>query len=80
MNCCDTYGNCNQGRDCPVRRAAATQLLVTMENPEPFTFDYVMGWIINLFAAIGAVAFAGLLGLYFSGFFHWLFERASAGG
>jgi hypothetical protein len=19
MNCCDTYGNCNQGRDCPVR-------------------------------------------------------------
>lgn len=24
MNCCDTYGNCNQGRDCPVRHAAAT--------------------------------------------------------
>jgi hypothetical protein len=46
----------------------------------PFTLDYVMGWIINLLAAIGAVAFAGLLGLYFSGFFHWLFERASAGG
>ena len=19
MNCCDEYGNCNQGRDCPVR-------------------------------------------------------------
>ena len=19
MNCCDDYGNCNQGRDCPVR-------------------------------------------------------------
>lgn len=19
MNCCDTWGNCNQGRDCPVR-------------------------------------------------------------
>jgi hypothetical protein len=19
MNCCDAYGNCNQGRDCPVR-------------------------------------------------------------
>ena len=46
----------------------------------PFTFDYVMGWIINLFAALGAVAFAGLLGLYFSGFFHWLFERISVGG
>lgn len=21
-NCCDDYGNCNQGRDCPVRVAA----------------------------------------------------------
>jgi predicted nucleic acid-binding Zn ribbon protein len=20
MNCCDEYGNCRQGRDCPVRR------------------------------------------------------------
>lgn len=19
MNCCDTYGNCNQGRECPAR-------------------------------------------------------------
>ncbi len=23
MNCCDEHGNCNQGRNCPVRRAAA---------------------------------------------------------
>jgi hypothetical protein len=21
MNCCDAYGNCNQGRDCPVRNS-----------------------------------------------------------
>lgn len=21
-NCCDEYGNCNQGRDCPVRVAS----------------------------------------------------------
>jgi hypothetical protein len=21
MNCCDDYGDCNQGRDCPVRVA-----------------------------------------------------------
>lgn len=20
MNCCDEYGNCNQGRDCPIRK------------------------------------------------------------
>ena len=23
MNCCDEFGNCRQGRDCPVRNAAA---------------------------------------------------------
>lgn len=23
MNCCDAYGNCHQGRDCPVRQANA---------------------------------------------------------
>jgi hypothetical protein len=21
MNCCDSFGNCTQGRDCPVRKA-----------------------------------------------------------
>jgi hypothetical protein len=25
MNCCDEYGNCRQGRDCPVRIARASQ-------------------------------------------------------
>jgi hypothetical protein len=21
MNCCDEYGNCRQGRDCPIRKS-----------------------------------------------------------
>ena len=25
MNCCDEYGNCRQGRDCPVRIAHSLQ-------------------------------------------------------
>lgn len=25
MNCCDEYGNCRQGRDCPVRIAGASK-------------------------------------------------------
>jgi hypothetical protein len=25
MNCCDEYGECRQGRDCPVRRQALDQ-------------------------------------------------------
>ena len=27
MNCCDDYGNCRQGRDCPIRTAKATPTL-----------------------------------------------------
>ena len=23
MNCCDDYGNCTQGRDCPIRKTHA---------------------------------------------------------
>lgn len=26
MNCCDANGNCNQGRDCPVRKQRITEV------------------------------------------------------
>jgi hypothetical protein len=29
VNCCDEYGNCRQGRDCPVRIANASKPLVS---------------------------------------------------
>jgi hypothetical protein len=25
MNCCDEFGNCTQGRDCPIRRQMTEQ-------------------------------------------------------
>ena len=25
MNCCNSYGNCKQGRDCPIRYACAVE-------------------------------------------------------
>ena len=28
MNCCDDYGNCKQGRDCPVRYACAVEVVL----------------------------------------------------
>lgn len=38
MNCCDDFGNCNQGRNCPVRCAQA-------QAPKPIPFHY---WRISL--------------------------------
>lgn len=44
MNCCDEYGNCNQGRDCPIRRALSPARRIkpypevptdVIEPPEP---------------------------------------------
>jgi hypothetical protein len=33
MNCCDEYGNCNQGRNCPVRVARVKSR--TPKHPAP---------------------------------------------
>ncbi len=27
MNCCDSFGNCTQGRDCPIRNERIAQAL-----------------------------------------------------
>ena len=35
MNCCDNYGNCNQGRDCPVRVARVGQRMKTADPLPP---------------------------------------------
>ncbi len=32
MNCCDAYGNCRQGRDCPIRVAKVGRRI---QGPEP---------------------------------------------
>lgn len=38
MNCCDEYGNCNQGRDCPVRGAKVAKV-AKVKNRTPLTFQ-----------------------------------------
>ena len=37
MNCCDGNGNCNQGRDCPVRKQRIK------ETNEAYVKGYIMG-------------------------------------
>ena len=35
MNCCDEYGNCNQGRDCPVRVAKYKPVMLAADPLPP---------------------------------------------
>ena len=37
MNCCDEYGNCRQGRDCPARVAKVGQRMPDAEPLPPST-------------------------------------------
>ncbi len=34
-NCCDEYGNCNQGRDCPVRVATYRPVMRAVDPLPP---------------------------------------------
>lgn len=73
MNCCDY--NCNQGRDCPARAAktlrnmtdadfdAAQELPITMED-EPFSYDWVMEFLRDLLAIVGAFFIVGMLAFW----------------
>jgi hypothetical protein len=38
MNCCDEYGNCQQGRDCPIRKQ--------LENEKPTPADGQLVWAV----------------------------------
>lgn len=40
MNCCDDYGNCNQGRDCPVRVAKARPVMRAADPLPPSIWRY----------------------------------------
>jgi hypothetical protein len=53
MNCCDEYGNCRQGRDCPVRIARASQPFVLKRLFRRFFY--------GLFIAILGVLWLALL-------------------
>jgi hypothetical protein len=51
MNCCDTYGNCTQGRDCPIRNERIAQAL-----KKNSLFWDVMKQLIALSVLVGIVA------------------------
>jgi len=39
-NCCDEYGNCNQGRDCPIRVATYRPVMRAADPLPPSIWRY----------------------------------------
>jgi len=61
MNCCDEYGNCRQGRDCPVRVARAAQPLIPKRVLGRFFYWLLMavlGLVWMAFVAIVVATYA----------------------
>ena len=62
MNCCDTYGNCTQGRDCPVRKerteAAKNRSLFWDVVDGVFTLAVIVGIIASLCFMFGYMWYA----------------------
>lgn len=56
MNCCDEYGDCQQGRDCPVRKQKAIEYQTGWSRLDNFLNAVAYGATI-----LGAVAFTLLL-------------------
>jgi hypothetical protein len=56
-NCCDDYGNCNQGRDCPIQVARIGQRMKSADPLPPSTWRqqirYLAEWV--LMGIVGVV-------------------------
>jgi hypothetical protein len=48
MNCCNDYGQCTQGKDCPVRQACEIP-----EDDPIITLENFSRWVRNMFAGMG---------------------------
>jgi hypothetical protein len=54
MNCCDEYGNCRQGRDCPIRR----------DQPADQKSKYPLALVVTLLLGSAAVSISVIYGLW----------------
>jgi len=52
MNCCDEYGNCRQGRDCPVRIASFLQPSISKRLFRRFFYCLLMAILGVLWLAL----------------------------
>ena len=58
MNCCNDYGNCDQGRDCPIRKQRAKEANDAYINKgmEPNHYEDVADTFKALIAVIAVTA------------------------
>lgn len=63
MNCCDGNGNCNQGRDCPVRKQRIKEINDAYVNgkPDPDPYQETLGSFKELITVIVVAASIGML-------------------
>lgn len=60
MNCCDEYGNCRQGRDCPARKPKPCQYCHGLGYDssgqkctcQPDHFGDTLAWILGCFIVV----------------------------
>lgn len=58
VNCCDEYGNCRQGRDCPVRIAHASEPLFFERLLRRFSYWLLVAILGVLWMAFVAIVVA----------------------
>lgn len=62
-NCCDDYGNCNQGRDCPIRHSKVARVgrkdhdkAALPRSPWPVYMKHLAKWMLICVAVLFAAA------------------------
>lgn len=63
MNCCDEYGKCCQGKDCPVREVRTVQYNTGFRR-----LDGILTTIAYVVTSLALTAIAGLLGVVVANF------------
>jgi len=68
MNCCDDYGNCRQGRDCPIRVAKYRPVMRAADPLPPSVWRqqlrYLAEWV--LLGILGMLWLTILLVIFWS--------------
>ena len=60
MNCCDEYGECRQGRDCPVRKVQLIQYNTGWNRLDNFLSAVAYGVaILGAFSLVFAISWMG---------------------